>query len=254
MARPARPGLTFVGVGNANIDGQAVSYTVKRSPRARYVRLEVRPENGLTVVIPRSYKPDQVPNLLGRKRRWVLSKLAKCGHPRPSVAGKALGSDDTILYLGLDARVVLRQSSQNNHSVILEGGRLIVDPRAARTGGLEWLVEQWYRMRAAALIREKADELSTQLEVAYSRLTIRGQRTRWGSCSRQGNLSFNWKLIAAPEPVVDYVVVHELTHLKEMNHSWRFWQLVAKHCPRWREHKKWLGDHAGLLGSELPVS
>jgi hypothetical protein len=169
------------------------------------------------------------------------------------MAGKMLGSGDTIPYLGRDVKVVLRRFRRDSHSAILEGNRLIVDTVADGNGALNWLVEQWYRMRAAALIGKKADQLATQMEVAYSRLTIRGQKTRWGSCSRQGSLSFNWKLVAAPKPVVEYVIVHELAHLKEMNHSKRFWQLVARHHPRWREHRKWLADHTTLLGSELPA-
>lgn len=253
MTRLARPQLTLVGIGEANVDGQTVSYTIKRSPRARYVRLEVRPETGLTVVIPRSYKSDQIPDLLRRKGRWVLSKLAKYYNAPPTMAGKELESGDTIRYLGQALKVVIRRFHQNTDGVVLEQGRLIVNARAAGNGGLNWLVERWYRMQAEALITEKADELATQMEVTYGRLTIRGQKTRWGSCSRQGNLSFNWKLMAAPAPVVNYVVVHELAHLKEMNHSKKFWQLVARYCPRWREHKKWLKEHAALLGSELPA-
>jgi hypothetical protein len=169
------------------------------------------------------------------------------------MAGKELESGDTIRYLGEALKVVIRRFHQGTDGVVLERGRLIVNARAAGNGGLNWLVERWYRMQAAAMIREMADELATQMEVTYGRLTIRGQRTRWGSCSRQGNLSFNWKLIAAPEPVVDYVVVHELAHLKEMNHSKKFWHLAARHCPRWREHKRWLTEHAALLGPELPA-
>ncbi len=103
------------------------------------------------------------------------------------------------------------------------------------------------------LVEEKIDKLSAHLGVRYNRLVIRGQKTRWGSCSRKSNLSFNWKLIMAPEPVINYVIIHELAHLKEMNHTKRFWELVAQYCPRWREHKKWLNDHTAELGTKLPA-
>jgi predicted metal-dependent hydrolase len=87
--------------------------------------------------------------------------------------------------------------------------------------------------------------------ISYQRIAIRGQKTRWGSCSRKKNLSFNWKLIMAPGSVVEYVIIHELLHLKEMNHSKRFWELVARYCPGWRENKKWLKQHEADLTSKL---
>jgi len=112
---------------------------------------------------------------------------------------------------------------------------------------LEW----WYREQAEKLIRKRADELCARLGVKYGRLTIRGVKTRWGSCSHKGNLNFNWKLIMAPEPVVEHVIIHELAHLKEMNHAKRFRELVAELCPGWRDHKRWLKDHECMLSGPL---
>lgn len=112
-------------------------------------------------------------------------------------------------------------------------------------------MEQWYRTEAARLITEIADKLSSQMGIDYKRILIRGQKTRWGSCSHKKNLSFNWKLIMAPEPVVEYVTIHELIHLKEMNHSKKFWELIAQYCPDWRQHKKWLKQHEVDLTARL---
>ena len=129
----------------------------------------------------------------------------------------------------------------------MEGNRLIIGVGPCGEGALDWGVERWYRAQALNIITEKADEQSAALGVRYCRITIRGQKTRWGSCSPKGSLSFNWKLLMAPEPVIDYVVVHELAHLKELNHGRKFWQVVAEYCPRWREHKKWLRQHGPEL-------
>ena len=120
---------------------------------------------------------------------------------------------------------------------------LAVSPGLFKRGILELALERWYRTEAAKLINERADKLSSNMGVSYKRIGIRGQKTRWGSCSRKKNLSFNWKLIMAPEPVLDYVIIHELTHLKEMNHSKRFWKLVASYCPGWQDCKNWLKQH-----------
>lgn len=91
-----------------------------------------------------------------------------------------------------------------------------------------------------------------QMGVSYGRVTIRSQRTRWGSCSAEGNLSFNCLLMLMPQEVQDYVIVHELCHLREMNHSQRFWTEVEKHCPDYRSHQKWLKDNGGSLIARLP--
>ena len=128
---------------------------------------------------------------------------------------------------------------------------LAVSPVLFNNGILELALERWYRTEAARLINERTDKLSSDMGISYKRIVIRGQKTRWGSCSRKKNLSFNWKLIMAPQPVLDYVIIHELIHLKEMNHSKKFWELVAQYCPGWREHKKWLKQHEADLHGRL---
>jgi predicted metal-dependent hydrolase len=99
-----------------------------------------------------------------------------------------------------------------------------------------------------------ADEEAGALGVRYERIAIRGQRTRWGSCSTRGTLSFNWRLALAPFAVLDYVVVHELCHLREPNHSPRFWALVAARRPDWRASRAWLREHGEELLAFRPVA
>jgi len=250
MVRESGPQLTLAGERKTTLDGQTISYTVKRSANAKHIRLEVRSETGLTVVIPNSYDARYIPDLLEAKREWILSKLAKYGQFPSHKIENELKSGDTLPYLGRDLEVVKRQNHGSGDSVRLERNKLIVVLRA-ENGRLDLVLEQWYRMQAAELIREKAEKAGARLGLTYNRVIIRGQKTRWGSCSHKGNLSFNWKLIMAPEPVIDYVIIHELAHLKEMNHTKRFWRLVAEHCPRWREHKKWLKDHETELADKL---
>ncbi len=247
MIQKNRPRLTIVGRHEALLDGQVVPYILKRSPRAKCVRLEVRVETGLTVVIPRSYMLEKIPDLLRQKWRWLSRKLAEYGKGQQSA--KSLEDGDTIPYLGRGLEVVIRHS--DGESVSIEQDRLVVSLRAGNDG-LGTVLEQWYRMQATQLIGEKANKLAADLGLKYGRLTIRGQRTRWGSCSPTGNLSFNWKLMMAPELVIDYVILHELAHLKELNHTKRFWQLVGQYCPEWHEHKKWLREHTVELATRLP--
>jgi predicted metal-dependent hydrolase len=108
------------------------------------------------------------------------------------------------------------------------------------------------RRRARRLLSELAVREAKRLGVSYERIAIRDQRTRWGSCSSRRTLSFNWRLVLAPLEVAEYVVVHELCHLREPNHSPRFWQLVAEARPGYREQRRWLADHGWELQAYTP--
>ena len=231
----------------ACINGQTITYTVRRSFKAKLVRLEVRPQTGLMVIVPRYYNIGQLYGLLESKSRWISRNLARFSNLKSSPAKKELRSGDTVPYLGRDLELVQRKNHDGVGDITLEGNILAVGPELFDNGTLELALEQWYRAEAARLIDERTDKLSSNMGISYKRIVIRGQKTRWGSCSRKKNLSFNWKLMMAPEPVIDYVIIHELAHLKEMNHSKRFWELVAEYCPEWRERKKWLKQHEANL-------
>ena len=106
--------------------------------------------------------------------------------------------------------------------------------------------------QAAQILPSKVRRFAAEIGVSYDRITIRSQHTRWGSCSAKGNLNFNCLLMLCPEAVQDYVVIHELCHRKELNHSAAFWAEVEKHCPDYKLHRKWLKDNGPSLISRLP--
>ena len=117
--------------------------------------------------------------------------------------------------------------------------RLCLDTSAVR--------ESEARKTARRVLSDLAHEEAERIGVVYRRIRIGGQRTLWGSCSARGTLSFNWRLVLAPHVVLDYVVVHELCHLRVPNHSRRFWELVERHRPHWRQQRDWLRDHGPEL-------
>jgi predicted metal-dependent hydrolase len=234
----------------ANINHQSITYTLRRSFKARRVRLEVRQQTGLTVIVPRSYPVSRVPEILKSKAGWISRNLQRFSQLELLPASRELSSGDTVPYLGRNLKLVPQQNHYGD-GVVLEETRLAVSPDLFNNGLLGPALEQWYRVEAARLINERTAKISSLMGLSYKRIVIRGQKTRWGSCSHKKNLSFNWKLIMVPEPVVDYVIIHELIHVKEMNHSKRFWAMVARYCPGWREHKKWLKQHEADLTARL---
>ncbi|MBM3166532.1 MAG: M48 family metallopeptidase [Chloroflexi bacterium] len=249
MAGRGCPRPIIVTQGEVILDGETIPYVVKRSTRARNIRLEIRRGQGLVVVIPRMCPAERVTEVLKAKKRWILRNLAGQSQLYPQLREQGIKFGDVVSYLGRPLVVVAGRKRSAEYAR-LERNRLVVSGVSSGEQ-IGSVLEQWYRVQAAGLVAERVGKWGTELGVNPGKVTIRGQRTRWGSCSRKGNLSFNWKLVMAPEAVIDYVVIHELAHLKEMNHSRRFWRLVARHCPEYCQCKKWLRAHEAELASGL---
>jgi len=150
------------------------------------------------------------------------------------------GSADTVPYLGSWLRLLEQPGRQRAHR---RADVLLVPAGVERRPALE----RWYRRAARTEVGRRLDEACRQAGTTYSKLTIRGQRTRWASCSHSGAMSFNWRLLLGPEQVLDYVVWHEVCHLEVMDHSSRFWALVAARCPGYRDQVAWLRRHGATL-------
>jgi hypothetical protein len=147
--------------------------------------------------------------------------------------------DGTVPYLGTD---LLLRAEPGRTRVHRRGDVLLVpagDPGAA--------LERWYRRQARLEIAPRLDRAAAAIGKSHTKLTIRDQRTRWGSCSAAGAMSFNWRLLLAPDAVLEYVVRHEACHLAVMDHSPRFWALMAALMPGYQAPRRWLRDHGGTL-------
>ena len=158
-----------------------------------------------------------------------------------AVRASVVARGDTVPYLGAILSLVPQPGRMRVHR---RGSELLVpSERAEQLAALE----RWYRRAAFHEIEPRLDDACAVAGTSYSKLTIRGQRTRWASCSRSGSMSFNWRLLLAPEPVLDYVVWHEVCHLEVMDHSPRFWALLGRYCPDYRDHARWLRRHGATL-------
>ncbi len=226
-------------VRRVNIAGRSVTYTLKMSNRARYARLEIDHVSGLMVILPQGCPDNRAVNLILEKKHWILKKLSEYNKAKLQ---RGLNEEKGVLtYLGRELKITLKQTSGSVEKAVLEDSRLALYLNAEISQNAA--VEQWLRSMAEEVIAAKAQKLGAFLGIRYCKLTIISARKRWGSCSSKGNLSFNWKLIMAPEEVIDYVVAHEVCHLVELNHSKRFWHLVEQCCPEWRLQRKWLRKH-----------
>ena len=215
---------------------EPVVYQVRRSDRARRVRVTVDPARGVEVVLPRRAPEREAAAAIREFRPWIERRMAELEGARAAVASRG----DTVPYLG---QTLSLSGEPGRSRVTRRGDVLLVPVGEERTPA----IERWYRRAARSEIEPRVQRACALAGTSYTRLTIRGQRTRWASCSRSGSMSFNWRLLLAPEAVLDYVVWHEVCHLEVMDHSPRFWRLVAARSPGYREHVRWLRANGATL-------
>jgi predicted metal-dependent hydrolase len=223
------------------LQGRTVEYTIRRSARAKHVRITISVHDGVVVTFPtrmrRYVNPD---DFLREKQEWVLHHLERLA---PSTPPAELTSGSRVSIRGREYTVSILNCSVRRPEIELAGSELRVALPIGYAGEVKEAVKGWIRAQAAPLIEREAERLAELIGVKYRRLTIRDQRTKWGSCSRTGNLSFNWRLILFPPSVLRYVVIHELCHLRQFNHSPRFWQLVEQFDPDYETSIEWLRTH-----------
>ena len=241
----------IMGVYQISLGEKVISYTLKRSLKARLIWLHIKPQRGLTVTIPRNYELKNLPDYLKANSKWIFRNLNRyC--PENSVPAPAPHrTGNTISYLGKCLKVTRPRNYAGVPEVKLDHNKLIINicPADKKLSSVE--LKHWLKDQATTLINMKAAHFSGLIGVCYNHVTIRDQKSRWGSCSCRKNLNFNWRLVMAPEPVLDYVIIHELCHLKDMSHSRSFWKLVAEYCPRWHEYRDWLDTHCLELNAAV---
>jgi len=206
------------------INGQEVPYAIRRSAR-RKKTLELTVRGGVvSVAAPRRAPAGDIHEFVLRKADWIAERLDR---PAPPTLRDQLREGGELPWLGIPRAVVIDPSA--SESIVLT----LLDVRF-RAGGAEEIAadfEQWGRARAAEHIRERVARWAPVLAVRPGKITIRSQKRRWGSASRSGNLQFNWRLMLVPPRLIDYVVAHELAHLRHPNHGADFWAFLDGHMP-----------------------
>ena len=219
------------------VGSRVLPLRVVRHRRARRYVLRLTGNHEVRVTVPRSGTIRAATEFALRHTAWLERQLARVDSRRP--APWQVGS--TILFRGDPASLLPGPAAA---SVTLVDQVIPVDPTATdlRPG-----VERHLWNLAARELPPRVRELAAHHGIAITRVQVRNQRSRWGSCSRSGTISLNWRLIQAPASVRDYLILHELMHRREMNHSDRFWRAVAAVCPAWATAEHWLKTHSRTL-------
>ena len=209
-----------------------------RSKR-KTLALIVRPDASLLVRAPLRTSNTLIHEFVEKNRAWIERQQAKALAVPPS-APRGYLPGEKFLYLGTAYPLEIVEEHAAREPLRLDGEFKLA---ASHQGEAALAFERWYREQAKQLVPARVELFARQYDLSYKSIGITSARTRWGSCSATGSLSFSWRLILAPLAVVDYVVVHELVHTVVHNHSKRFWQKVGTIMPDYPAHRRWLRDN-----------
>ena len=216
-----------------DIDGRKVPLRFRRNAKARRLVLRLDDKTqGLVMTLPKRTGLSEALRFVGSSREWIVRTLDKQA-PITTIADGA-----SILYRG--TRYSLRFIGGRRGVVSASEGALLVPGDAAHAPRR---MRDYLKSQALIQLSAASHKYAQMMDTRYSRISIRDQKSRWGSCSAGGVLSYSWRLILAPDFVLDYVAAHEVAHLREMNHGPRFWRLVLTHCAHARDAKQWLKAH-----------
>ena len=229
-------------MGQFVLDDQLVAYRLRQSKRAKRISIRFDGMGVFEIVYPRGAGCLDAAQILAPHQGWMRKTLQKhqrdqqkCPLPRRYIDGARLPYLGDCLTIALEAgdpgSISTRQESQK--LVINAPPKLLADEDAIKSA-----VQAFYRRQAKAFLPERAHELAQRHGFHFNQLRVKNQKTRWGSCSAKRNLNFNLRLMMTPPPAIDYVIMHELCHLRYLNHGRDFWQLLRELCPdvdRWRQ-------------------
>ncbi len=226
---------------------EAIEYRVLWSSdqTAEKVKIKVYPNTEVLVNAPTQTSPEQIHQAVMKRARWIWQSVTNFQQSRADVIDKHYQSGDMMFYLG--RRYLLKvMQTDDKPRVKLNQGQLQVFLLDSEQQQVKRLVNQWYRQQAERVFRERITALMTQADwvTEVPPFNILSMQKQWGSCSIKGCLMLNPHLIKAPKVCIDYVILHELCHLAEHNHSERFWKRLTQVMPNWKEHKTKLDEMA----------
>jgi len=222
----------------------SIPYTVRDEKKTTHIRMTID-LNGLKIFKPPRTKMSEVERILKEKRDWIYKHYIQLQKMKTEERIRNWENNEKIFFKGMEYDISVLPYRKKTASIIFDGEKFEVfvnenTPTIERKVMIENALRKWYKKAASEDIARSLDCYCKIIGLDYCSFRIKEQKTRWGSCSIKKNLNFNWKLIMSPQWVMDYVVVHELCHLKYLNHSKQFWAMVGMYIPDYKLAKDWL--------------
>ncbi len=228
------------------IQGNGFVADIIRSSKRKTAAIKIQ-KGKVFVLVPECLTMAAIESLVAKKNRWIKEKLA-IQNEIIAIKPKAFVSGEAFSYLGRNHP--LKVESGLYPVIKLHQDELVVsvrDKTADNAQAIKQLLIKWYKQQAESELRDKTENYSRIIGVNPSSVTIKSFKSRWGSCSITAGIHYNWKIIIAPDWIVNYVVIHELCHILHHNHSPAFWKAVERYCPNYRDCSKWLKINGGRL-------
>lgn len=224
-----------------------VDYKIIRSKR-KTISISLTSHQGVLIRAPFFVKDQEIERIVNSKRDWIKKHLDELVQQQREIKQRKFISGEKLFYLGQEYQLkVVVQDKLKKPMVSLNRPELVVTVKQSDPAAVRAVLAKWYQQMAKELITQKISGLCKQYQEEIGTIRIKELKSRWGSCSSKRNLNFNWKLMMAPESVLDYVVVHEFCHLKQMNHSNDFWSWVEQIMPGYQQPKLWLKKYGHYL-------
>ncbi len=218
--------------------GRTISYSVTRSKRRRKtISISVRADSGVRIAAPVATSEKFIHDLVAKRADWILKRLAV---EESAAVARRFASGETIPFLGRDIPLEVTPTNLRRVKIEFGGHSFVVSVPDSLTGddreaAIRNTMIRWYRQQAESAVNQSVAHWAPTMDLAPKAVLVRDQRRRWGSCAPDGTLRFNWRLVLADPAILDYVVVHELAHLAQRNHSPKFWAVVERFVPDYRD-------------------
>lgn len=241
----------YMNTNTITIDNHQLTYTIVYQKNRKSIQLKLASINQVTITAPTKFPREGIEKILSDKTPWIRKQIGKLTSAATNPVNKSIRHGAVILYLGQPHTLVFRSKINCEPAVHLEKDQITLDlpPLSAADIILlsKSLIQQWYLDCAKKTLSSKTAFWASAINVNPKRITIKDQKTRWGSCSSRGNINYNWRIIMSPPEVIDYLVIHELCHLRIPNHSQSFWHEVEKFSPNFKQHRTWLRANGMIL-------
>jgi len=221
----------------------AVSYILKRSrKRRKTISLQITKQADVVVQAPYFTPVREINSFLEQKSAWIQKNLRRSEERKQQSREKLYESGESFYFLGAPYPLEVFFRQDLPAGLVLSNNRFYLNCQEGSPVRKNYFI-QWYKNRAAEYLASQVERISRRLQLLPAGIRITSARSRWGSCSPENNVAFSFRLIMAPPIVVDYVIIHELMHIKEKNHSARFWNLLAAAMPGYGIHRRWLREN-----------
>jgi predicted metal-dependent hydrolase len=229
---------------------EPIDYKIIRRARRKTASIIVKPDKTIQVVVPAFLKDGEIAQLVDKKRKWISKKIAEIENNQLNITPHKYEEGELFPYLGNNFSLLTPISNRAEITFTADTITVPLPPKLppkARRNFIQTTLHLFYIRTAREILTEKTGHLGQLCGLRPTSVGTKDYKSRWGCCFRDGRIYYNWRIIAAPEPIIDYVIFHELCHLAEPNHSKKYWEIVAGILPDWQERRAWLKQHGFAL-------